>query len=326
MEFLELSETQLRHQINSESLFTAVSQAKKEVAQVSGSMLWRLINGGEYLIRKSTLGKQTSIGPRTPETEAIYQKFVTRKSAAQSRYKQLSDELFQQQRINKATRTGRVPSIVVTVLNEIAKAGLEDHFTVVGTNALFAYETRCGVRIGIDAMVTEDVDLFFNANKHIKFLSHLSRANETLLDILRKADKSFQIREDQLYTAMNSQGYQVDFIRRPTKTGDAHPMKMGTGSEDDEAIWAVQVPGGELLESAPRFEQIVASTTGVLARMRTISPEAFVRIKRDSANDPRRDQRKAIKDSLQADLVENLMEHYHLVESPAEDRKRREVP
>lgn len=320
MNFLELSEQQLRQQINSESLFLALSAAKTELLATRGSMFWHEVSTKTYLIRKSDSGAQTSLGIKSPETELIYKSFSERKSASSEKVKSLKDALEQQQRINKATRVGRVPSIVVSVLNEISKAGLEDHFAVVGTNALFAYETRCGVRIGADAMVTDDVDLFFHSQKYIKFLTHLERSNETLIGILQKADKTFKIREDQLYTAINSQGYQVDFIRRPNKLGDTHPMKMA-GIDEEEAIWTVQVPNGEFLESAPRFEQIVSATNGVLAKMKTISPSEFVRIKRIVAADPRRDIRKAKKDAIQANIVEKLIEQYQLIEVPI-DRSR----
>jgi hypothetical protein len=277
-------------------------------------MFWHEVSGRTYLIRKSDKGNQTSIGLKSDETEAIYNRFTSRKASAQERYKSLRAALELQQRVNKATRVGRVPSVVIAVLNEISNAGLEDHFTVVGTNALFAYETRCGVRISADAMVTEDVDLFFHAQKHLKFLSLLDRSDVKLLEILRKADKTFQIRSDQLYTVMNDQGYQVDFIRRPSKPGDTHPMKMAN-ARDDEAIWSVQVPGGEALESSKKFDQIVAGTNGALAKMRTIAPDDFVKIKRIVAIDPKRDQRKAIKDAMQADIVEELIKQYQLTDS-----------
>lgn len=274
-----------------------------------GSMFWHTIDSKIYLVRKQESGKQTSLGPKSPELEQIYEKFVTRKSAVTGRVKNLSESLAQQQRFNKAARVGRVPNIVVDLLNEFARVGLSEHFVVVGTNALFAYESRCGVRIGVDAMVTEDVDLFFDAQKHLKFIAQLERTDETLLSVLRRVDKSFQVRDDQLYTAINDKGYQVDFIRRPTNPGDVHPMRMAVKG-DDEAIWAVQVPGGEALASARRFEQIVTSTTGVMARMRTISPLDFIDIKRDAGEDPRRDPRKARKDLLQTLIVERLVEEF----------------
>ena len=313
--FTPLSEIQLRQQVNGEAVFQALETARLEQAAMRGSMFWHTSDDKTYLVRKQGSGKQTSLGPKTPELELVYNRFVTRKNKATERVRALSESLLQQQRFNKAARVGRVPNIVVDLLNEFARVGLSEHFVVVGTNALFAYESRCGVRIGVDAMVTEDVDLFFDAQKHLKFIAHLERMDETLLAILRRTDKSFQVREDQLYTAINDQGYQVDFIRRPTKLGDVHPMRMASKG-DEEAIWAVQVPGGEALASAKRFEQIVTSTTGVMARMRTISPVQFIEIKRASGEDIKRDPKKARKDLLQAAIVERLVEEFS-IETPA---------
>jgi hypothetical protein len=43
-------------------------------------------------------------------------------------------------------RVGRVPNIVVKTLNALEAAGLEEHLLTIGTHALYAFESACGVR------------------------------------------------------------------------------------------------------------------------------------------------------------------------------------
>ena len=44
--------------------------------------------------------------------------------------------LHEGERMNKALKAGRVPSMVIGVLQAIEQAGLGEHFNVVGTHAL----------------------------------------------------------------------------------------------------------------------------------------------------------------------------------------------
>lgn len=63
------------------------------------------------------------------------------------------------ERLNKAVKAGRVPNMVVALLQTLDEAGLEQHFAVVGTHALYAFEAAAGVRIVQGALATQDVDL-----------------------------------------------------------------------------------------------------------------------------------------------------------------------
>ena len=45
-----------------------------------------------------------------------------------------------------------------------------------------------------------------------------------MLAVLQKVDKTFQIIEDQKYTAINKDGFEVDIIRRIAPEGDPIPF------------------------------------------------------------------------------------------------------
>lgn len=151
----ELSAAQLRQYIDAEAVFSASEQAGKEAAEVRGSMFWRRQGANTYLIRTSAAGAQTSLGPRSEENLAIHRRFIERKQAAEERVKNLRSSLQQQQRLNRALRVGREPLIVIETLEAIAKAGLDTHFLVVGTQRIVCLRSRGrrdgGVRCDCDA-------------------------------------------------------------------------------------------------------------------------------------------------------------------------------
>ncbi len=112
---------------------------------------------------------------------------------------------------------------------------------------------------------------------------------------------------DQLQTAVNADGFEVDIIRRKASTDEPHPMPMSNFEND---LWAVQVPSGEQMLSGRKFEQMVVSTSGHMAMMRTLHPLDFIRIKSALAQTAQRDPLKKPKDALQARIVQHLWDGY----------------
>jgi hypothetical protein len=301
---LELLPNQTRQYIDAETVFLELRRARLEAAEVRGSMFWRTQGHTDYLIRESAGGAQKSLGPRSTETQAIHDRFKLRKTEASSRLAALNTSAHNQQRLNKALRVGRVPGIVVKTLNALEAAGLHEHFMTIGTHALYAYESACGVRFIPDALATQDLDLLFDSRKRMSFVSHMRRMDSSFLGALQKADPTFRVMPDQKQTAINDAGFEVDVIRRTAKDADPHPFRMSAHEND---LWAVQVDGAEKMLSAPRFSQVVVAETGHMAVMNTMSPVTFVAVKRMIAAAASRDPKKRSKDVLQADLVESLI-------------------
>lgn len=274
---------------------------------VRGSMFWRTQSGTDYLIRTSATGQQKSLGPKTAELQAVYERFTGRKAELEQRVKALKASVQQHQRLNRALRVGRTPKDVIAVLQVLSAAGLSKHFLTVGTNALYAYESAAGVRVQSDATATRDMDLLFDTRQRLQFATQLQRLGSSFLAVLRKADKSYRVRQGQRYTVVNQEGYEVDVIRRMAKDGDPHPMAL---SEHEEEIWPVQVGSGEALIAGRRFDALVIGTDGSMARMYVPHPQDFVRLKTKLSKSVDRDPLKKSKDGLQARLVVDLLEQY----------------
>ncbi len=310
--FLALSEAQTRQYIDAEAAWRALDEANKAAEEVRGSMTWRTQAGRRYLLRVAPSGAQTSLGPHSPENEGIHARFMERKDAAETRQKQLRDTVLQHARMNRALRVGRVPNVVVDTLNALAKAGLQSHFLTVGTHALYAYETACAIRVQTEATATQDIDLLLDTRKYLSFATTMQRLDASLLSIFQKVDKTFALRTDQKYTAVNASGFEIDVIRRAAKGAggdDPHPLRV---SAFEDAFWAVQVSSGQALLDGGRFSQMVVATNGSMATMHAPSPESFVRIKSALGQQADRDPLKSRKDILQAQVVEQLLDEHGL--------------
>lgn len=282
---LETSAAVARQYIDAVSVFEALEEAQAEAAHVRGGMYWHAgppsSPESKYLVRTTPAGSETSLGPCTPETEAIYARFTQRKRESAERVSGLKTALEQQQRLNRALRVGRVDPLVVALLGRLASTRLSPHFKVVGTHALYAYETAAGVRLDSGTVATRDIDLLWDTRKRLQFSTQLARVDSSMLGVLKKVDSTFRIRQSQKYTAVNKDGFEVDIIRR-----------------------------ANVLLDAPGFSAVIVATNGTMARMDTVHPATFVAFKRWMADQTGREALKRRRDALQADAVQSLMETY----------------
>ncbi len=312
---IDLEESQLRELVNARSTWRAYGDARREALQVKGSMVWKEVAGHTYLVRRSTTGAQKSLGPRSPETAAMHARFQERKERSQARLKAMRQRLDEQRKLNRLYRVGRTPAIVVRILAALEAAELADKFMVIGTHAMYAYETASGVLVDSGALATRDLDLLFDVRQRVAFATTLARSeSRSLVNVLRKADPSFRVMPQQLQTAVNDEGFEVDIIRRQATAGDPHPLRM---SDDEDDFWAAQIDQGEKIASGRRFEHLVVAANGEMASMRTLHPLDFIRLKLALARRPGRDPQKAPKDKLQAQVTQQLWDDYLRLLEPA---------
>jgi hypothetical protein len=304
LEILELPPDAARQYIDARAAFSALEAAHKQAQQVRGGMVWKTVQGKDYLIRTSPRGTQHSLGPRSTETEAMHAKFSAQKESASTRLSSLKDTVARHQRMNRALRVGRMPPIAVDILRRLADAQLDTFFRVVGTHALYAYEMAAGVSLASEITSTQDIDLLWDTRKRVTFAQRLAQDAPSMLGALQKVDKTFQLREDQRYTAINANGFQVDILRRVAEDDDPHPVSL-SDAEDD--FWVVQAHRASDLLNAREFSEIVVATNGSMARLTTIHPADFIQFKRWMATQTSREAIKRRRDALQADAVEWLL-------------------
>ena len=306
MDFIPLPDNASRQVIDSTTVLDEYRRVQAEAGKYAGGMYWKRQGDYEYLVKTKRDNRQHRVGPRSPETEGIYTEFTTRKQQAESRLQSLRAALGEAERMNKALKAGRTPALVIKLLQTIEDAGLGTHFTVVGTHALYAYETAAGVRIAPGALATQDVDLLWDARKRVQFLTDLKRVDASMLRVLQRADPSFRRKDMQNETAINDKGFEVDFLRRMTQGDDVHPFRFSEGEDD---LCPVQATRASVLTEASRFEHVVVSATGKMALMRTIAPASFVEFKRWMAKAAlNRPEPKRRRDTRQAEIIQALLD------------------
>ena len=312
MDYIPLPDNAARQVIDSTTVFTEHQRVKDQARRYAGSMYWKREGGYEYLVKTRPRRRtQERLGARSNETERVFAEYTSRKQALESRLASLRDALTEAERMNKALKAGRTPNLVIDVLQVLEDAGLAEHFTVVGTHALYAYETAASVRIVQGALATQDVDLLWDARKRVQFMTDLEHLDASMLGILKRADATFERKEGQNETAINARGFEVDFLRRQPIENDPHPFRF---SKDEGDLWPVQAARASVLTTAPRFEHAVIAVSGRMALMRTIAPAAFVEFKRWMAKKaPHREEAKRRRDRLQSDIVQELLDEKLLV-------------
>lgn len=306
MSFSDLSSEQVRQTVDVEQVFAAYQDASTTFARrFVGSMSWKTVRGRSYLYRKRR-DRWESLGPRSPETEAAYANFHEGRADLQDRLSGLTDRLDRMAPVNRALQLGRLPPIAARILRALDKAGLIGHgLTVVGTNALFAYERLGGVQIAGPYLATGDIDLLFDARHSLRLLAPEAAASG-VIGILRKVDHSFGRFGRSGIRAVNRDGYLVDLITaasaEPMRTSP--PARIGSAADDLEAI---EIEGLVWLINGPKVSATVIDARGYPLAMHVPDPRAFALHKIWLSERADRDPAKRLRDRAQAELIGDLV-------------------
>ena len=81
----------------------------------------------------------TTLGRRSPETEAIYKRFISGRADLDREVEEIKPALTEQTRMAKALRLSRTPSEIADVARAIGLSDLIDHVSIVGEAAVYGY-------------------------------------------------------------------------------------------------------------------------------------------------------------------------------------------
>ncbi|QYU68207.1 nucleotidyltransferase domain-containing protein [Leptolyngbya sp. 15MV] len=209
--FKELDNEARRRLIDIQQRAEALRSRSAELnRRYAGSLSWKNRNDTDYLYRRRGTVER-SLGPRSETTERIYQAFVSGKGAATADVSSLRSVLRKMARVNVAMGLGRVPAKVGRILRRLDEAGvLGEQACIVGTNALFAYEAKAGIRFQADLLATGDVDIALDARRNLTLAGRLMPNG--LLGLLRAVDRSFTPIRRGHFSAISADGLMVDLI------------------------------------------------------------------------------------------------------------------
>lgn len=280
-------------------------------SRYSAEMSWQERNGVLQLIKTLSDGREHSLGDQTDERVALHKKYLADQLAARQAFELSAKDLRAARGRNVSMGTARVPTIVIQILNELENKGLGGYYRVIGTHALYAYEVAAGVAFDAESTATRDVDLLWDVQQRIKLVANLDDAGLTMLQLLQLVDTSFERMEEQKESAVNAEGFAVDFLRR--RGPDDKVADSISGKEED--VFPVPAENSQEFLNSPPYEQVVIGGDGSMARMRTVDPGIFVDFKRWLAKLDTREQIKRRRDQRQADAVERLLRDGRLVSS-----------
>ena len=295
-------------------------QAREQVARHKYGMKWLTVKGRDYLYRVTdAAGNAKSLGVRSPATEATYEAFVEGKARAKERFEALDERVRMQARLNKAVYLGRLPTAAADILAAIDASRARDDFRVVGTHAIYAYESMAGVQLRMELLASGDVDLLYDPRKKLSIVAR-NLDGHGLLGLLKKVDASFEVSAAEPFRATNKQGFMVDLIIPERDLRDSSAVSF---AEHD--LEAVEVPNLHWLANAPAVDSVVIATNGMPVRLRVPDPRAFAVHKAWLSGQADRDPVKKRRDLAQSRAVRALIEA-HLPHYPFDSRHLRYFP
>jgi hypothetical protein len=262
-----------------------------------------------------------SLGPRSPETEQVYAEFQKGKSEIAERLKSLASQIDIQASILRTLGAGRLPVTAARALRAIQDHGAD--LSVVGTNALYAYERLAGVRVNAESTATADIDFLVDDRHQLKLYTE-ERKPEALEQIIRKnVDASFRMRSAGDYRMTNDRGYMIEFVRPEARP----PYRVTPGSVPDiqDDVTPASIFGLQWLLNAPQVTAMVIDDRGFPVDMKCPDPRHWAVHKLWLAEREDREPIKKIRDRQQADLVIRLITE-RLPYLPLDDDFRRSLP
>jgi hypothetical protein len=191
---------------------------------------------------------------------------------------------------------------VARVLRELDQAGLQDSFTVIGTQALYAYEAAAGSHFLLELLASGDVDLLYDTRQKMTVVSDKLDGNG-LLGLLKKADKTFECVRQNSYRAANAGKFMVDLVIAPL---GMHSKTNITFADSD--LVATEVPGLQWLLNSPKIEVVAIDEDGWPVPIRAPDPRAFALHKAWLSSLPNREPLKKPRDLDQARAVAQLVQ------------------
>jgi hypothetical protein len=317
--YQSLTAAQLKQQIDAEQAFSAWQDAVAKAQDFRGGMHWKTVSGKEYLYKTlDRKGNAKSLGARSEKTQSIESHFTAQKVASSERVKSLGESIDIHAKINAALRLGSAPVVVADLCLRLHQAGLLGHsLMVIGTNSLFAYEAMAGVRFDKDILATTDIDLLWDHKARVRLAVSDDIAEPSLLALLQKVDKTFQIVQGQSFRAANDKGYMVDLIRQmpnppwrhePDRFFTNQDIGTSNGSTHSADLIATDIWNMKWLLNAPRVQQTAIAVNGQMFPLCVPDPRAYAMFKLWLGQSLERNPLKKSRDLAQAKALVSLVQ------------------
>ncbi len=301
----ELSAEQRRIAVDAVQLYEHFLDLRQEYQEFRGGLHWKTVGSKEYLVRTlDRMGHQRSLGPRSPKTEERLRQFTEKKNDLKRQLESLQAEIARRARFCVAAGVNRVPRIAADIVRLLDSSGLlGTHLLILGSHAIYAYETAAGVQLKSGLLQTDDLDTLLDSKAELEIGGEVRSAG--LLGLIQKIDKTFRLARQRSFRAVNSKGFMVDLIRAPF-SDQTRPTSLGRRGD----LVAEPLQGLDWLADAPRMTQIVIAENGYPVRFIVLDPRVFALHKMWLSLQPTRDPMKRKRDFRQGEAVAGLALEY----------------
>jgi hypothetical protein len=304
--FKPLSDAALRQLVDSTSIFQAWREAARQARAFEGGMYFKREGVYEYLVRTTRDNRQIRLGRRTEEMERTYSEFIAMKRKTEERERSLSNALGEAQRLNKALRVGRAPDVLVSVLNRLDQADILEAKVVVGSAALFGYETEAGVHFVKHLPAEVKGPHGADTDMHLLLASLLASGSADDVAVLEEPAEALKQIASEVGIRPPGGGFQV---------AEISIWKFPSQSALRKAEWAFRAEDAKPSSWKGISIPVVVSRTGRMAAMPVIAPERFVQARKWMATGiAGRIAERRVRDALEADAVGQLLRERMLLE------------
>jgi hypothetical protein len=265
----------------------------------------KAIGGRAYLYEiHDRRGNGRSLGPWTPDKEAMFCDYHGRKSEAKARRDASRPLAAEAGRLCRALRVPMLADAAGPILREADRRRLLGRrFLVVGTNAMAAYAAEAGGFIREAPDETEDFDLAWTATS--------GEAGEAQIwPMLKAVDPTFSVNMDRTFQARNAKAYKVEVFVAPSRAAMLHRLDQPR---------PVPLPEQEWLLLGQPVDRVVICRDASPARIVAPDPRWYALQKLWMSGQAKRNPLKRPKDLKQGlallDAVRAVMPQYPLDET-----------
>ena len=303
-DFVAFTADAQRVMANLEQAYVAWVEARRALEQLPVSMYWQTKGSTDYLtVKYNSADPGKSLGPRSPQTEALYESHQHDKAMYKDRAHKADALVSERAGLYRRLRLPALPDQQAEILRSLDTEDLlGTDLMVVGTNAFVAYQLACNARFPAGDEETEDFDLTWcRGSKASLSSAGKEGAGKTLLGVLRKIDASYRINPRKPYQARNDNGYEVELLAAPS----THPLPKGEAFEPMVSL----IEQEWLLQGRP-LSVVVATLRGRACPLYVPDPRWMALHKLWLARKPERNAAKRPKDQRQGEVLLDATRHF----------------
>ena len=308
---LPFSDEQRRVLVNLEQHYETWIEAERALRALPYALNFVERSGKEYLYeRLGRTGSSKSLGPRSPETEQIYETYQADKAAAETRISESRSTLQDTARLYRALRLPQISTEAAKVLREAdMRKMLGTCLMVVGTNAIAAYSIEAGGFIRQAPDTTDDFDMSWIAETP-------ADDSQMVLAMLKAVDSTYTVNTERSFQARNAKAHEFELLAAPSTLG---AMARNDGPKP------IPLPEQEWLLKGRHVSHVVIALDGSPARIVAPDPRWFGLQKLWMARQEKRHPLKRPKDETQGFAVLNAVLET-MPQFPMDDAFEAEVP